>query len=147
MDPGFCETLCLWSNFAPRDLLERNISKGPDKGPFFKVISDRMDFTQSQSRTITGGQAAYAVPLIVAVTGHRDLLASEIPGIRGRVRGFLSDLAERYPERRISVLSPLAEGADRLVNSRQVLEVRLNRRCFARRNLHDNRTNLKPDKK
>ncbi|MCH8303356.1 MAG: hypothetical protein IH912_11440 [Proteobacteria bacterium] len=74
-----------------------------------------MDFTQTQSRTTAGGQAAYAVPLIVAVTGHRDLKTSEIPGIRGRVRGFLADLAERYPERRISVMSSLAEGADRLV--------------------------------
>ena len=56
-----------------------------------------MDLTQTQSRTIGGGQAGFAVPLIVAVTGHRDLQTSEIPGIRGRVRGFLADLAERYP--------------------------------------------------
>jgi hypothetical protein len=56
-----------------------------------------------------------AIPLVVAVTGHRDLVEEEIPGIRDRVRGLFSELRERYPERRLRVMSPLAEGADRLV--------------------------------
>lgn len=60
-------------------------------------------------------QPARGLPLIIAVTGHRDLLASEIPGIRGHVRGLLSSLARDYPSRRITVMSPLAEGADQLV--------------------------------
>jgi hypothetical protein len=53
--------------------------------------------------------------LVIAVTGHRDLIAAEIPGIRQCVRNFLQDLVERYPEHRLSVVSPLAEGSDRLV--------------------------------
>ena len=36
-------------------------------------------------------------------------------GIRDRVRHLLTELAERYPERELRVMSPLAEGADRLV--------------------------------
>lgn len=56
-----------------------------------------------------------AIPLVVAVTGHRDLVASELPDIRQRVRSMLDELASRYPDRRLSVMSPLAEGADRLV--------------------------------
>jgi hypothetical protein len=56
-----------------------------------------------------------AIPLVIAVTGHRDLVPDEIPGIRERVRNLLADLAKRYPERRLRVMSPLAEGADRLV--------------------------------
>jgi hypothetical protein len=56
-----------------------------------------------------------AIPLVIAVTGHRDLVPSEIPGIRERVRKLLTDLHRRYPERRLRVMSPLAEGADRLV--------------------------------
>ena len=56
-----------------------------------------------------------AIPLVIAVTGHRDLVPEEIPGIRERVRNLLADLAKRYPERRLRVMSPLAEGADRLV--------------------------------
>ncbi|MBT8100734.1 MAG: hypothetical protein KJO82_13345, partial [Gammaproteobacteria bacterium] len=58
---------------------------------------------------------SFAIPLVVAVTGHRDLVDSETPAIRERVRELLQDLASRYPERSLHVLSALAEGADRLV--------------------------------
>ncbi len=54
-------------------------------------------------------------PLVVAVTGHRDLLASEVPDIRVRVKDLMIWLREQYPERRLSIMSSLAEGADRLV--------------------------------
>jgi hypothetical protein len=57
----------------------------------------------------------HELPLVIAVTGHRDLVPGEINGIRGRVRSLLIDLDERYPERRLCVMSALAEGADRLV--------------------------------
>jgi hypothetical protein len=57
----------------------------------------------------------HALPLIVAVTGHRDLLASETPDIRVWVKDLLIWLGEQYPDRRLCVMAPLAEGADRLV--------------------------------
>ena len=56
-----------------------------------------------------------AIPLVVAVTGHRDLVASEVPMIRQLVLDMLKGLADQYPDRRLSVMSPLAEGADQLV--------------------------------
>ena len=37
-----------------------------------------MDFTQTQAHTIVGGQVGFAVPLIVSVTGRRNLVADEI---------------------------------------------------------------------
>ena len=74
-----------------------------------------MDFTQTQAGTIVGGQTGFAVPLIVAVTGHRDLLDAELPGIRARVQAFLRELLLEYPDRGVTVMSALAEGADRLV--------------------------------
>ena len=58
---------------------------------------------------------SFAVPLVVAVTGHRDLAPEELPAIRQRVREFLSGLRDAYPIRVISVMTALAEGADRLV--------------------------------
>jgi hypothetical protein len=61
------------------------------------------------------GQRGYAVPLMVAVTGHRDLNPREIPLIRERVRAFLCEMRDSYPGRLVAVMSPLAEGADRLV--------------------------------
>ena len=72
-----------------------------------------MDFSQSQA--VVGEQSDFAVPLVVAVTGHRDLLPTELPGIRDRVSEFLSSMQRDYPDRRLRVMSPLAEGADRLV--------------------------------
>lgn len=56
-----------------------------------------------------------ALPLVIAVTGHRDLVPSEVPGIRDQVRTLLQRLQHLYPDRRLRVMSPLAEGADRLV--------------------------------
>ena len=56
-----------------------------------------------------------AIPLVVAVTGHRDLVPSEVPGIREAVRSLLVKLKKDYADRRISVMSALAEGADQLV--------------------------------
>src|SRR5512141_177295 len=61
------------------------------------------------------GARSYAVPLVVAVTGHRDLVAEEVEQIRARVRGCLLGLRSDSPGRIISVMSALAEGADRLV--------------------------------
>ena len=56
-----------------------------------------------------------AVPLVVAVTGHRDLVPAEIPQIRERVQDFLRELQHRYAYRSVGVMSALAEGADQLV--------------------------------
>lgn len=64
----------------------------------------------------SNGQAAY-LPLVIAVTGHRDLVPEEIPKIRTQTRAFLEQIVGHNPYRRVSLMSPLAEGADRLVAS------------------------------
>lgn len=74
----------------------------------------------SPASPITGGARrsagrGYAVPLVVAVSGHRDLLPAELPDIRRRVRDFLCELRDTCPDRVVAVMSALAEGADRLV--------------------------------
>jgi hypothetical protein len=61
-----------------------------------------------------------AKPLIIGVTGHRFL--AEEGKLRGAVREALRRLQKAYPGRAPQVLSPLAEGADRLV-AREVLRV------------------------
>ncbi|RPI12947.1 MAG: hypothetical protein EHM60_10400 [Lysobacterales bacterium] len=62
-----------------------------------------------------GGRRGYAVPLVIAVTGHRDLRPDEIPRLRKLVRDFLGATRDAYPGRVVAVMSALAEGADRLV--------------------------------
>ena len=74
-----------------------------------------MDPSTDHTDTIVAGQTGYAVPLIVAVTGHRDLVAREVPEIRVQVSEFLNRLLAHYPERGVTVMSSLAEGADQLV--------------------------------
>jgi len=56
-----------------------------------------------------------SVPLVVGVTGHRDLVPEEIPVLRKRVLEFFSELRSAFPQLPIMVMTPLAEGADRLV--------------------------------
>jgi len=55
------------------------------------------------------------VPLIVGVTGHRDLVADELGEIEVQVRAFFSDLQRRYPDLPVLLLTSLASGADTLV--------------------------------
>jgi len=62
-------------------------------------------------------------PLVIGVTGHRDLRPEDIPTLEIRVEELLSHLRHVYPDTPWIVLSPLAEGADRLV-------ARVARRCF-----------------
>ena len=63
----------------------------------------------------SGGLPGDLVPLIIGVTGHRDLVDDEIPQLRQRVRDFFAMLRKQHPDLPIVVMSPLAEGADRLV--------------------------------
>lgn len=55
------------------------------------------------------------IPLIVGVTGHRDLINEETEAIKLKVATFLRDLQGSFNDLEINVLSPLAEGADQLV--------------------------------
>jgi len=52
--------------------------------------------------------------LVIAVTGHRNLVESETDLIRERTRELFQDLRKRFPWCRLTLLSPLAEGADLL---------------------------------
>lgn len=55
------------------------------------------------------------VPIIIGVTGHRDLREEDIPDLEKKVRGIFQEIRDKYKNTPIKVLSPLAEGADRLV--------------------------------
>ncbi|MEL6198971.1 MAG: hypothetical protein AAFR09_02065 [Pseudomonadota bacterium] len=63
---------------------------------------------------IDDASAPPRLPLLVAVTGHRDLVTEELPGIRAAVTRCLTELISRYPEREVVVMTALAAGADQL---------------------------------
>ena len=55
------------------------------------------------------------LPLVIGVTGHRDLRESDREPLEERVRFIFTELQLRYPHTPLILLSPLAEGTDRLV--------------------------------
>jgi hypothetical protein len=63
--------------------------------------------------TPSGG--AGRLPIVIGVTGHRDLSKADEPIYRARVLELFAELRQRYPATPLRVLSPLAAGADRLV--------------------------------
>lgn len=64
--------------------------------------------------------------LVVGVTGHRDLREEQLPELRDKVRDFFLGLRRDYPRIPLTLLSPLASGADQLVTQvAQALGVRV----------------------
>src|SRR5580704_7116092 len=55
------------------------------------------------------------LPLVVGVTGHRDLADEDSQDIVHQVSSLFATLRRSYPHTPIILLSSLAEGADRLV--------------------------------
>jgi hypothetical protein len=58
--------------------------------------------------------AAGPLPLVIGVTGHRDLRPEDVPFLEGIVRATFVDIREKCPHTPLVLLSPLAEGGDRL---------------------------------
>jgi hypothetical protein len=54
------------------------------------------------------------LPLVLGITGHRDLREADVAGLEARVGDLFAELRARYPHTPLILLSPLAEGADRL---------------------------------
>jgi len=53
--------------------------------------------------------------LNIGVTGHRDLVATEVPELKNIVRDFFLRLQNDFPDLDLQLITPLAEGSDRLV--------------------------------
>ena len=58
---------------------------------------------------------SFRIPFLVGVSGHRDLVASQLPDIRAEVTRLLQQLRAACPDVRLQLLCPMAEGADLLV--------------------------------
>lgn len=83
------------------------------------------DFLVSvQGQTVTRPDSTGLLPLVIGVTGHRDLDRADYPIYRARVAELLTSLRRQYPATPLRILSSLAEGADRLA-----AEVALEHQC------------------
>jgi hypothetical protein len=55
------------------------------------------------------------VPIVLGVTGHREIRPEDIPALRQAVADIFAEFRERHPHTPLRVLSALAPGADQLV--------------------------------
>ncbi|MGE3316136.1 MAG: hypothetical protein AB7O26_13555 [Planctomycetaceae bacterium] len=60
-------------------------------------------------------QSSHRIPLIIGVAGHRNLCPDDVAALKERVREVFRELRQKLPNTPLVVLSPLNEGADRLV--------------------------------
>ena len=61
------------------------------------------------------GHDCRASAIVIGVTGHRDLRPEDMPTLEGSVRRILDEVRDAHPHTPLLLLSPLAEGSDRLV--------------------------------
>jgi hypothetical protein len=58
--------------------------------------------------------AAIQAPLVFGVSGHRDLVRTDLPELRKQLQTVFERFRLAYPNASFELLSPLAEGADRV---------------------------------
>jgi len=80
-----------------------------------RIAATPIGAPDDRGRVVRLGLREDAVPLVLGVTGHRDLREEDRPALAARVHELLVDLGARYPATPLVLLSSLAEGADRLV--------------------------------
>lgn len=64
----------------------------------------------------------WMLPLVVGVTGHRDVRDEDRGPLKERVQALFADLRQRYPHSPLTLLTALAEGADRLAAEAAIAE-------------------------
>lgn len=55
-----------------------------------------------------------SLPIIIGMTGHRDIRDQDVPALKALFKGILEDFEKKYPSTPLVLLTSLAEGADRL---------------------------------
>lgn len=56
----------------------------------------------------------YMIPLVIGVTGHRDILKEDIKPLEKKIEEIFKSLEKKYPITPFILLTPLADGADRI---------------------------------
>ena len=69
---------------------------------------------KAKDATPNAGSRAKRLPLIFGVSGHRDLVVADVPRLHKHLSKIFAAFRAAYPHTPFQLLSPLAEGADRL---------------------------------
>lgn len=62
----------------------------------------------------SSGSVSRRLPLLFGVSGHRDLIIDDVPQLRDQLLQIFARFRAAYPHTPFRLLTPLAEGADRL---------------------------------
>ena len=73
-----------------------------------------MPSEQRDGTTRPGIAADYLTPFATGVTGHRDLLASEVAGLHSKIAALFDELRDRFLNTSLRPVTALSAGADRL---------------------------------
>jgi len=84
------------------------------------------------------------IPIVVGVSGHRDLQDQDIPKLEEIVRDELKNLMNSYPHSPFSMLSSLAEGADQLC-AKIAIELGIDLICILPQDLDDFKRDFEGD--
>ena len=97
--PGFLDILLYVAMQSTNDMQDNTAST---------ISGQSADLRDESVAAVTtaGDPSPYPVPLVVGITGHRDLVASEIPLLRRKIREFFTGLQTRFPALPINVSLP-----------------------------------------
>ncbi|MEM3846389.1 MAG: hypothetical protein QXU98_11900, partial [Candidatus Parvarchaeota archaeon] len=56
----------------------------------------------------------FRIHIIVGITGHRDIVPQDVSTVMEKIRKFFNELKRKLPNTPLLLLTPLAEGADRI---------------------------------
>lgn len=99
-----------WLEVVERIDWDKAWSKESKKNALLEAVSAYFNF---QAAPAVENQAEL-LPVIIGITGHRDIPSQDIPAIRQALRHIFTNLQNACPNTPLILLSPLAEGADRL---------------------------------
>jgi len=67
----------------------------------------------------------YRIHLVVGITGHRDIPEEDADKLKEKIRRIFKELMEEYPNTPLLLLTPLAEGADRIAAKAAIIAPRI----------------------
>ena len=67
----------------------------------------------------------YRIHLILGITGHRDIPQEDVDKLKEKIKDIFNELKSKYPHTPFLLLTPLAEGADRIAAKAAIIAPRI----------------------
>jgi len=67
----------------------------------------------------------YRIHLILGITGDRDIPQEDVDKLKEKIKDIFNELKSKYPHTPFLLLTPLAEGADRIAAKAAIIAPRI----------------------